>query len=80
MAVPGPDDDASLASAEDEAAKLEDDGDYAAFCQSTANRLYGEGEYGQAVAWYTRLARYNASFGVSSSSSRSSRCASWRRC
>ena len=44
---------ASLASAEDEAAKLEDDGDYAAFCQSTANRLYGEGEYGQAVAWYT---------------------------
>ena len=26
--------------------------DYAEWCRQTANRLYGEGEFGQAVAWY----------------------------
>ena len=31
----------------------DDDGDYATFCQTTANRLYGEGEIGQACAWYS---------------------------
>ena len=27
--------------------------EYALWCQATANRLYGEGEHGQACAWYT---------------------------
>ena len=31
----------------------EDDDEYAMWCQATANRLYGKGEFGQACAWYT---------------------------
>lgn len=31
----------------------EDDAEYATWCQATANRLFGQREYGQACAWYT---------------------------
>ena len=31
----------------------EEDGEYAIWCQAAANKLYGQGEYGQACAWYT---------------------------
>ena len=51
VASPAPQATAEAQQPEEE--ELADDGDYASFCQATANRLYFEGESGQAVAWYT---------------------------
>lgn len=43
---------ASDSAADTAAAEEAAGGDYVAWCRNTANRLYGEGEYGQACAWY----------------------------